>query len=113
MSQHILNTVCRDLPAQIVMGWDRRLQYYFLTVESLDDDADEDDGTSNGFLYSNLDDDVVPAVEEQIAYFETRLTRLGITVPGTMLENLRVDRIVDRGNSQVVYQPDGTFRDLG
>lgn len=57
-----------------MMGWNRPLHYYFVTVQALDVDRrgedDEDEVSSEGFLYSNLDDPSVPDVEHQLAYFQ-------------------------------------------
>ena len=55
MSRHCFDTSHKGFPITVVLGWDRPMQYFFLTIEKpaeLIDDAMqvEDDR----FLYSNL-----------------------------------------------------------
>ncbi len=85
MSQHFFNTVCESCPVRVSMGWDRPLQYYFLTVQVLhaEERAEGEDNAvgSEGFLYANLDDPSVPDVEHQLLYFQRQLALLSIEVP--------------------------------
>jgi hypothetical protein len=118
MSQHILNTVCQGRPVRVMLGWDRPLQYFFLLVEALDEEwaAEHDSSIEtdvNGFVYCNLDDDSVPeTVDEQLTYFSGRLVELGIAVPESVVTNVEADRRNNVGNRQVMYQPDGSHRDV-
>ena len=118
MSQHVFNTVTMDgRPVQVVMGWDRPLQYYFLTVQALDAEwqplsPEGEHGESEGYLYSNLYDPEIPLVDNQLAYYSTILYELGLDVPMAMLSALSYDRSVNRGHHHVVYQPNGESRAL-
>jgi hypothetical protein len=113
MSQHWFNTVSWGHPVRVTMGWDRPLQYYFLTVQALNaEDAalrGEDEEDEAGFLYTNLDDPLVPDVDHQLAYFQRQLNLLGIDLPRTMLLNLERDRRSNVGNKVTVYQENGEF----
>lgn len=115
MSQHRFNTVAQGLAIQVLCGWDRPLQQYFLVIQALDDDWVEPGSSAcevdaNGYLYTNLDDDHVPPVPSQLPYFAAHLRKLGIEVPRTLLVNLEQDRRENAGNKSVVYESNGQYR---
>lgn len=94
MSQHYFKSMHQGRPVQILMGWDRPLQGFFMVVERLD--ATDDDVA---LLYSNLDDDTLEnAHPDDLAVFQARLTALGLTVPDKMLEEIRQDQAANVGN---------------
>lgn len=108
MSQHTFFATHQGRPVKVVMGWDRPLAYFFMTVMLLEgcvarSDEDEDDDV----LYSNLDqsrpfgldlDDLRGALDE-----------LGITVPESMFDEVESDAIHNVGNRFMTHQADGTF----
>ena len=96
MSRHSFDTVCDGRPVQVVMGWDRPLQYVFMSVERLDE-PDE-------YLYSNLDDE---HAKNDVGYFLAKLNALGITVPASMIVEVVADRANNVGNRVVVHTMDG------
>ncbi len=121
MSQHLLNTVCQGRPVRVMLGWDRRLEYFFLLVEVLDENWVEAVESSiesdpNGYLYCNLDDEPMPtAVDESLAYCQQRLLELEIPVLATMFTNVESDRRNKAGIRRVIYQRMGggeTFDDV-
>ena len=102
MSQHIFETVLHAMPVTVLMGWDRRLQDFFLMV-SKDDEAEET------YLYSNLEDpnfDRNAGMADSLKYFEAKLAALGLSVPPEMLRELREDCVRNVGNRYVNHTPD-------
>lgn len=108
MSQHSFHTAHRERPVQVLMGWDRPLSGYFLVVERLDTEDDDE-----RYLYSNLDEEIShpPSVEP----FLKVLQELGIKVPPEMIEEVQADGMRNVGNKIVrhvmgasgVYRRDG------
>jgi len=118
MSQHLFNTVCQGRPVRVMLGWDRPLHDFFLFVEALDEEWVEANESSiesdaNGYVYCNVDDEQVPAaVDEQLAYFHQCLVELKIPAPAAMFSNVEADRRNNVGTRQVIYQPDGSYREI-
>ena len=112
MSHHIFQTELNGRPVTVDLGWDRPLQYVFMTVSS-QDPKDPPDDDSSPYLYSNLDDENLPIHGTQsVEYFQDRLTQLGISVPSIMLQSVLDDQNQDVGNKTVGYQADGSFHVL-
>lgn len=112
MSHHIFQTALNGRPVTVDLGWDRPLQYVFMTVSS-QDLKDHPDDNSSPYLYSNLDDENLPIQGTQsVEYFQHRLTELGISVPSIMLKSVQDDQDQDVGNKTVEYQADGSFHVL-
>ena len=90
MSQHYFNTLCQDHRVRVLLGWEHKLQYFFLVVHAMDLETEETTSVDeNGNLYCNLDDEAVPEdVALQSPYFRRRL-------------DIR----------EAVYQPDGARRE--
>ena len=112
MSHHIFQTALNGRPVTVDLGWDRPLQYVFMTVSS-QDLKDHPDDDSSPYLYSTLDDETLPIQGTQsVEYFQDRLTELGISVPSIMLQSVQDDQNQDVGNKTVAYQADGSFHVL-
>ena len=112
MSHHIFQTALNGRPVTVDLGWDRPLQYVFMTVSSQDSKTSPDEDSSP-YLYSNLDDENLPFQGTQsVEYFQHRLTELGISVPSIMLKSVQDDQDQDVGNKTVEYQADGSFHVL-
>jgi hypothetical protein len=112
MSHHIFQTALNGRPVTVDLGWDRPLQYVFMTVSS-QDLKDHPDDDSSPYLYSNLDDENLPIQGTQsVEYFQDRLTELGISVPSIMFQSVQDDQNQDVGNKTVAYQADGSFHVL-
>lgn len=93
MSQHIFSSSQHGKPIDITLGWDRPLQYFFMTVEN---------GVTGDILYSNLDD---PATfgGVDLEYYRGILSELGYSVPLKMLAEVAADRVTNAGNRFVKY----------
>lgn len=97
MSRHIFETTHQGQRVQVVLGWDRPLQYVFMTVENLS--ASDDEGR---FLYSNLDEGVEPG-ELTLDHFRSVLRGLGLNVPEMMFAEVDRDRAANVGNRVLVH----------
>lgn len=99
MSRHTFDTTLDDKRVRVVMGWDRPLQYVFMTVENLSASDDEAQ-----FLYDNLDEAVDPS-ELSLEHFRVQLSRLGVAIPERMFEEVALDQANNVGNRLVDHTP--------
>jgi len=108
MSQHTFLTTCNGQPVRVLLGWDRPLQYHFLVVEYTDRPGG-DPACCDGepFVYSNLDDP--NAIGADLDYYVGILGSLGITVPQSMIDQVRLDGEFNRGNFVVEHVGEGRF----
>lgn len=115
MSQHTFNTTTSSgSRVQVLMGWDRPLQQFFLVVEELDapENYDLGDGQETGdvpYLYSNLSD-VDSMGMQDLDYFCEKLRGLGIAIPVLMVKEIEADQLNNVGNRYVTYNGDGSIR---
>lgn len=112
MSRHYFDTSHKGFPVTVVLGWDRPLDYFFLTIQKpaeLTDDAmqveDED------FLYSNLHE--IDPFGHDLDYYREVLRHFQIVVPESMFIQVQQDLEANAGNRLVKYQSDGSFTELG
>ena len=77
MSQHRIETTSQGRPVEVLMGWDRILSYYFLTVTRMDVPDDAPDGQET--VYTHLDEP--DAFPQSLDGYLDKLRELGITVP--------------------------------
>lgn len=98
MSQHHCESTHQGRPVHVVMGWDRPLQYVFLTVE-LEGAIDEDDEPI--YVYHNFNEppDQPLTLEHAVAV----LKRLDIAVPQSMISETAKDRDANVGNREVFH----------
>lgn len=106
MSRHVFETEYRGRPVTIVIGWDRPLQYHFMTVQRMDVTEDEAE-----FVYSNLDEP--HGFRLSLAYYQSVLEQLGITAPASMFSQAEADKTNNAGNRFVSHQADGTMAEEG
>lgn len=108
MSQHVFTTTHEGNAIEVLMGWDRPMQAFFMVVEKIDiDDADLDD---DAYIYTNLyDPDLVGTggMSQCLDYFVKTLEELEITVPEALLANVQADGEDDAGNKYVSYVYEG------
>lgn len=105
MSQHYYDTqTSSGRNVQVLMGWDRPLQQFFLVVEDMDQSDEEQDP----HLYSNLDDAGSLGLTD-LGYFLNKLKELGITIPERMVNEIQADCCMNMGNRQVGYNKNGTI----
>jgi hypothetical protein len=96
MSQHIFPTKYQGKDVVVVLGWDRPLQHFFMTIEKK---------TSRGtvsFLYHNLDD-----VVNTLEHYREVLVKLGIDVPEKMFVEALCDGDLNMGNRIEFYASPG------
>jgi hypothetical protein len=106
MSQHIFESKdSAGRNVQVILGWDRPLQQFFLVVENLD--AASDDGEDD-YLYSNHGDMDAFNVQD-INFFVDKLAAFGICAPKALISEVCADRQNNVGNRQVVYDAHGTM----
>jgi hypothetical protein len=100
MSQHRLRTTHpKHGRIDLLAGWDRPLQGYFLTIELIDA-PDGPDGETP-FLYTNLGDDNLPlGMADSFDYFAPILARLDITLPAAMIADIKADGAANMGNKE-------------
>lgn len=96
MSQHIFKTTRAGEPISVLLGWDRPLEYFFLVVEQLSVENNDEI-----YLYSNLDDP--GAIDCSLDYFRQKLSELGISVPDSMFIEAESDRKHNVGNRLVEH----------
>lgn len=102
MSQHLCHSKYKGRPVAVLMGWDRPLQGFFLTVQ-------EADGKQE-YVYCNLDDDSLEefgGLPPSIEHFTAVLLQLGIDVPAAMVAAVLDDGANNMGNRLVMYGDDG------
>jgi hypothetical protein len=105
MSQHFFTTTHEGRPVELLMGWDRPLQGFFMLVSRGDAGDDEVE-----YLYCNLDDHALVrcgGLPAAMDHFVVQLRALGIEVPPAMLAEVERDAEVNAGNRFVVYDSDG------
>jgi len=96
MSQHYFETTRAGAPVTVLLGWDRPMQCYFLTVED-----------PQCIVYSYLGEK--DAFRHDLEYYLEKLNELKIDVPLTMFEQASYDGMFNEGNRRLVYEADGSF----
>ncbi len=101
MSQVKFKTEYKGKPVEVMAGWDRPLQGFFLTVFDLDPNAEVE------CVYSNLDDPNVPGVmgyTKTTDYWKEVLSKMEIGVPEEFWARVELRQ----GNVNHVFD-DGTW----
>lgn len=102
MSRHIYSTTTDDgKSVKVVMGYDRPLNYLFMTVEELSPPEaapTEDDDQDSPYLYSNMDDLCAGLEIQEIEYFLDILKDLQISIPEPMIAHIQEDQVNKVGN---------------
>jgi hypothetical protein len=94
MSQHYFETVFQNRPIEILMGWDKPSQGYYMVIEWSDEDDDDEI-----YLYTHLTDEDLPdPYPKTLKPFIGHLAALGIMVPSSMLEGVLADGTSNIGN---------------
>lgn len=100
MSRHIVRTTHQHRPIEVVAGWDRPLQEFFLTIQFLDTSPTEE----LEFLYSNLDE---PSSRD-LDYYQAVIARHQILVPDLFWPSIQDDQRLNRGTWIAIYDDHGT-----
>ena len=124
MSQHIFKTTYEGYPVTVMMGWDRPLQDYFLTItmEPTMESSSVNEMCGCGhkcwdntgldqpqIVYDSGIDDASKG--EGLDYYKTTLLELGIEVPSVMFKHVHHDLGFNVGNRICKYATDGSFTD--
>lgn len=115
MSQHYFKTPYQGYETTVILGWDRRLQYYFMVIptpiERLKAVEPDHDETCEGcdecseMIYSNLYEPNGLALS--LDHYREVLSKLGITVPESLFTEVQRDAQTDAGNRTVTHTADG------
>ena len=116
MSRHFFETHYQNRAVEVVLGYDRPLGHFFLTI--LFEEPPAPGATRNGcapasdeeaddtVVYSNLEDPDA-GFDQDLDYYRAKLTSLGITVPESMFRETQADAIRRAGNRLVQHFEDG------
>jgi hypothetical protein len=94
MSRHSFTTKYQGQPVEIIAGWDRPFQAYFLLIQFLE-------VTEEIYLYNDsLDDRAEP---KNWLFFEQKLIDFGLYVPVAMAQAVVDDGQTNAGNKNIQY----------
>ncbi len=117
MSQHYFKTEHEGVPNTVVLGWDRRMSYFFMSIqkqaiqtEAPLEDEDPLEVEDDGFLYSNMDES--EPFNFDLDYYRGVLRHHQIRVPDSMFAEVERDCQQNIGNRVVRHQADGSFVEL-
>jgi hypothetical protein len=99
VSRHLAKSMLDGRPVDVIAGFDRRLQQYFLDVV---DEASKDD---EHVVYASLQEPCLDWTD--VHTLTVRLQELGLQVPQTLLSEIRADAASNAGNRIVRYQEHG------
>lgn len=109
MSQHYFETQFQNRAVQIVLGYDRPLDCFFLTIMYMATvQADENDA----ILYSNLEDPAA-GFHQDLDYYRAKLKSFGIAVPESMFRQTEQDAVHRVGNRVVLHHEGGRMETIG
>jgi hypothetical protein len=103
MSQHHVRSDYNNRPVLVVAGWDRPLQYAFMSVNYIERSDDEEE-----FIYNNLNDPEALTDIQDPTFFVELLSKLRIAVPFVLWEEIYMESALGGSNRVVHYKPDGT-----
>lgn len=110
MSRHMFDTQYQGRPIQVVLGWDRPLQGFFMAIEWTDLDPEKAADDEPLFLFDNLDERV--SHPPTLDAYRRKLAELGIEVPSSMFEAAEADQRLDIGKRDVVHLSDGRVQEM-
>ncbi len=114
MSQRSFKAEFQGCPVEVMMGWDRPEQEFFLMVKAIGSGEQKLSlgqlVNHDGYVYHSVFDDHVPKKrEQQLAYFQSQLIRFGLSVPGELMAHLESDQLIISIENKIVrYQEDGS-----
>ncbi len=105
MSRHYFDTFHKGYPINVVLGWDRPMEYFFLVIEEQNTSADNP--MTFDLLYSNLQES--DPFNHDLDYYREVLRHFQIDVPESMFIEVERDRERNTGNRVVKHQADGSY----
>jgi hypothetical protein len=123
MSQHFFHAVVEGHPVQVMMGWDRPLQGYFMSIERTDLPpvtlAESGDDAAARPLEDEFEDELVwdsmslpNPFPRSLAVFRAKLAELGIRPPAGLFEAVEADARVNAGNRVVTHFAGGSCEEV-
>jgi hypothetical protein len=97
MSQHVFNAMLNGEKIEVLAGWDRPLQGFFLVIQRID----PGDRPIGPYLFSNLD--MGEPHPKSFDHFRNVLDEFGIRVPQEMVDEIIRDGAVNKGNKRVIH----------
>ncbi len=105
MSQHRFTTQLDDIEIVVIMGWDRPLQGFFMSIiqvspepkESSDQEAEAEDV----YLFNNLEQSL--SHPKELTAYLCELDNRGINLPEQMIAEVTMDGVRNEGNKFVVH----------
>ncbi|PUA30430.1 MAG: hypothetical protein B0W54_08030 [Cellvibrio sp. 79] len=96
MSRHYFKTEYSGKPVDVLMGFDRPLNGFFMVIDYVEEPEDEED---DGYIFSNLwQDDPHP---KTLRPYLDKLAELKISVPAQMIDEIEADGRLKTGNKDV------------
>lgn len=112
MSQHHFETVHKDHPITVILGWDRPMQHFFLVIRKPAElTGDPKYFFDDEVLYSNLYD--TNPFGHDLDYYSEVLRHFQIVVPANMFVQVQRDAIRNVGNRLVKHEANGSFAVVG
>jgi hypothetical protein len=105
MSQHFFQATLNSRPVQVVIGWDRPLQGFFMTIERLDAADDEAE-----VLFDNARSSL--RFPRSLTVFRKKLAELGIKPPAGLFHAVTADARCGVGNRIVTHFKGGWCEEL-
>mgnify|MGYP001599630229 CR=1 FL=1 len=105
MSQHICHTTHQGRPVTVMLGWDRPLQEFFLTVELVGASAEGAKSEEDLIIYSTMYDH--SGKWAYLDYLKEKLASLEIDVPKTMFTEVQTDQRIGGGNRVAIHTETG------
>src|SRR5688572_26136408 len=99
MSRHLAKSTLAGRPVDVIAGFDRRLQKFFLDV--VDEGSKEDEHV----VYASLHEPWLDWTD--VRTVAGRMQQLGVQVPETLLPELRADAASNAGNRIVRHHERG------
>lgn len=108
MSRHYFKTEYSGKPVEVLMGFDRPLDGFFMVIDYLEEPEDDEDEEDDGYIFSNLwQEDPHP---QTLKPYVDKLAELKISVPTEMIEEIEEDGRLKMGNKNVRHSVvDGTY----
>ena len=94
MSRHSFKNIYQGQPVEIIAGWDKPLQAYFLLIQFLE-------VTEEIYLYNDSLD--YSLGQKNWVFFEQKLIDFGLYIPVAMAQAVVMDGQTNAGNRNVQY----------
>ncbi len=108
MSRHYFQTTYAEKPVEVLMGFDRPLNGFFMVIDYLNEPENDEDDEDDGYIYSNMWEKN-PHPDSLTPYLE-KLAELDISIPAEMIQEIEIDGAFKTGNKHVRHAVvDGTY----